>query len=625
MSHLLEENFCFQPRIIRSPRADCWGDELATALKAYSSDYLESISNQGFDGIWVHVQLRHTVRTNLFPTPSPRNLFLLNKIIEKATRHKIKVFVYLLEPRGPRANDPIWTRYPEIKGQPFSLKNVHATFDGTYFALCTSTAAVKEYLVEGSCSLFRQAPGLAGAFLINASEGHTHCYSHFCKYKQQTSLGLDDGWKKVRFTCPRCANRDPVEVTAEVIRLLHQGIRSASSLAEVIVWTWSWSLIEPDPQPRLIAALPSDVVLMSDWERGGWKKVAGKKFLVDEYSLSTIGPSLRFRHQHRLGKQRGLRTMAKIQIGSTHEIVSVPYLPVPFNLAEKFRRMKKMGVNGYLGCWIFGGDISPMSHLAGLMSRRPQPSVNQAVRKVASVYFGRKASRAVVTAWKYFSQAWKEYPFSIPFLYYGPINYATAYPLSLKLREAPPISSWLPLPRDRNQHLRVGDSLDAWLKPFTVAEMSEALRVLLKKWEKGCKVLQTASQKMPDNQPLALELGLAKHIMFSVRSTANIVLFFHLLRALRQEQNKKKKADLFRRLSAILTEELAITSQDKKLVTSDTRLGYHPEAYTHLFTLKDLEYRIKLLKKEIGKINSFRQKYPVKKLKTNSLASSFSE
>jgi len=599
----MKTDFSFDPRIIRSPLADCWGDELGTSLEAYSPEYLKEISAEGFNAIWVHIQLRDTVRTNLFPDPGSRNIDLLNRIVEKAARFGIKVFVYLLEPRGPRADDPVWQRYPEVKGQPFSVKNVHSKFDGTYFALCTSTEPVKEYLVEGSSSLFQRVPGLGGAFLINASEGHTHCYSHFCKYRHKFTPGLEDGWKKIGFQCPRCASRDPVEVTAEVINCLRRGIKSVSPEAEVIVWTWSWSIIEPDPQPRLIAALPEDVVLMSDWERGGWKKVAGKVFLVNEYSLSSIGPSPRFRSQLRLAKQRGLKTMAKIQIGTTHELVSVPYLPLCFNLGEKFRRMKKLRVDGYLGCWIFGGDISPMSRLAGLMSRHPQPEVSRAVKKVADLCFGRKAVPAVVKAWKHFSAAWKEYPFSIPFLYSGPINYATAYPLSLKVKAGAPIASWLPLPRDEEGHLAVCDNLESWLNPFTVSEVAEALRLLLKKWQKGRAVLEAACLQQPENSSLRLELGLARHIELSLHSTANIVLFYHLLRAWKRENNQKKKMVLIKRLRGLLKEELTATRQDRELVRNDNRLGYHAEAHTHLFTLADLDYREELLEKEIAWID----------------------
>ena len=94
---------------------------------------------------------------------------------------------------------------------------------------------------------------------------------------------------------------------------------------------------------------------------------------------------------------------------NTHELASIPYLPVPFQLAEKLKRMRTLGVDGYLGCWIFGGDLSPMSRLAGLMSRWPQPSPVDAVRDVARTVFGDASAGAVCRAWRALSRAWEEY------------------------------------------------------------------------------------------------------------------------------------------------------------------------------------------------------------------------
>ncbi|HOJ40914.1 MAG TPA: hypothetical protein PK644_10680, partial [bacterium] len=107
----------------------------------------------------------------------------------------------------------------------------------------------------------------------------------------------------------------------------------------------------------------------------------------------------------------------------------------------------------------------------------------------------------------------------------------------------------------------------------------------------------------PENSSLRLELGLARHIELSLHSTANIVLFYHLLRAWKRENNQKKKMVLIKRLRGLLKEELTATRQDRELVRNDNRLGYHAEAHTHLFTLADLDYREELLEKEIAWID----------------------
>jgi len=104
---------------------------------------------------------------------------------------------------------------------------------------------------------------------------------------------------------------------------MNRGIKTAAPRAEFLAWTWSRAVLEPDPQKNVIAKLPKDVILLSDWERGGTKEVLGETYPLDEYSFSSIGPSPRYRKQLRLAKERGMRIAAKIQIGATHEFCAV--------------------------------------------------------------------------------------------------------------------------------------------------------------------------------------------------------------------------------------------------------------------------------------------------------------
>ncbi|MBT9150979.1 MAG: hypothetical protein DDT40_01160 [candidate division WS2 bacterium] len=57
------------------------------------------------------------------------------------------------------------------------------------------------------------------------------------------------------------------------------------------------------------------------------------------------------------------------------------------------------------------------------------------------------------------------------------------------------------------------------------------------------------------------------------------------------------------RYEMMFPEQIRKAVQDKELVKYDPCLGYHPEAHTHLFTLKDLDYKIFLLKSNIQKIS----------------------
>ncbi|MFA5865140.1 MAG: hypothetical protein WC975_10695 [Phycisphaerae bacterium] len=596
----MKDEFSFAPRIIRSPWADFYHTEIETALQTHPDDYLKEIADEGFNGVWLHGELRHLVPTNLFPNVGAKPVDHLRRFTDKLRKHNLKLYFYVCEPRGLRAEDPFWKKYPQIKGQPVEFKNISPEADGIYYALCSSTPAVGEYLEEGMYNLFHRVPGLGGIFCITASELHTHCYSHYSNSPEVCKDPAYSDWMQTNFTCPRCRDRDPIDVVAEIITQMNRGVKRAAPAADVIAWTWSWVILESDPQKKLISKLPKDVILMSDWERGGQKKVCGKTFPLDEYSFSYPGPSPRYKKQLSLAHKNGLRMMAKIQIGTTHELASVPYLPLPHLLATKLQRMQKNKVDGYLGCWILGGDVSPMSKLTGKMSRWPQLSPTDAIRQVADEEFGPTSAGSIVQAWQKFSNAWREYPFSVSFIYWGPINWAVAYPLSLSLKKRPRIAGWMPLPRDEKGRLISGDNYDTWLSPFPPKSVVGAFDALLEKWGQGINLLEQAMENDPDNQRLKKELNLARHIALSIRCTIDLVEFFPLYRKYQKATDFKSQAPFLKKLTKIFERELAYTTEARALVAFDPRLGFHPEANEHLYTLEDIDYKIWLLRKTLS-------------------------
>ncbi|MCM8761781.1 MAG: hypothetical protein NC929_00475 [Candidatus Omnitrophica bacterium] len=585
----------FSIRIIRSPYGDFYGREIEDSVKNHPDWYLEEIAREGFNAVWLHCILRDIVSSNVFPEfgkKEPEQIPALNNMVEKAEKYRLKVFLYFCEPRGFREQDPFWKNNPDVKGQSLEFHGI-PPFSGRYYALCSSTKKVKDYLYQSSYKLFRKVPGLGGIFMITASEFHTHCYSHYPKWRLKFTDPFMEEWAMKPFECKRCDSRDASEVVAEIIKLVNSGIKDASPDAKVIVWNWSWYIIEPDPQKKLISQLPEDVILQGDFERGGYKNVLKRRLEIDEYSLAYTGPSPRFKKLFYLAKSRGMKVTAKLQIGSTHELVTVPYIPVPYKIAEKIYRMKKMGVSGYLGCWIFGGDISPMSKVAGKMSVNPFLSPSSAVKEVAIEEFGKDAAVYVIKAWRHFSSAWESYPFSIPFLYSSPVNYATAYPFRLNDREIKEMPSWLSLPRDKNGHLISGDNLKGWIKPFDSGFVVRTFKKLLSEWEKGIGVLEEGKEYL-ENPRYKKEIDLAIHISLLIKSTVNIIEFYKLLR-----RYKKGETEVKRKLKKLLKEEISIVEKDREVIKRNNDFGYHPEAHEYFITEKDLTYKITLLKSQI--------------------------
>ena len=89
-------------------------------------------------------------------------------------------------------------------------------------------------------------------------------------------------------------------------------------------------------------ACPKDVTLLLDWERGGSGRcpTAGGTSSTNT-AWRTSGPSERFLAMLLRGRARhGLAVMAKLQVGTTHELSTVPNLPLVDHLYEKLCRRR---------------------------------------------------------------------------------------------------------------------------------------------------------------------------------------------------------------------------------------------------------------------------------------------
>jgi len=211
---------------------------------------------------------------------------------------------------------------------------------------------------------------------------------------------------------------------------------------------------------------------------------------------------------------------------------------------------------------------------------------------------------SVCRAWRIFSRAWRHYPISIPLLYWGPMNYAPACQLERSGRKVERIAGgWLPLPRDEKGHLKVGDNLETWILDFTPDMVIASFRLLLKEWESGVSILEegVAGCGPGSVANMKRELGLARHIQLSMRSTINIIRFYRINRRLEKARTARNDR-LCRELMSIFEEESATAMEDKALISADHRLGYHPEIRENLFTIKDLDHKIALCRREMKKL-----------------------
>jgi hypothetical protein len=372
-----------------------YGDPLLDpALDPYPDGYLARVAAAGVNAVWLQGLLG---RLSRLPWSDDslieRRRSALRDLVTRASRHGVKVFLYLNEPRSQATSAGVFKQQPGWRG----------VSEGSFTALCTSSSGMRDALREGIADLCRAVPGLGGFFTITASENLTHCWSH--------GAGKQ---------CPRCQKRGPAEVVAEVNSTIYEGIQAAKGQQRLVAWDWGWG---DDWALETIARLPQgmDLMSVSEWslpiERGGVKSTVG------EYSLSSIGPGPRALRHWEAAKKRGLGVVAKIQCANSWELSAVPYLPVVENTARHAAALQKVGVDSLMLGWTLGGHPSP--NLAAIGEIGSGGTLESLARRL----HGETQAPAVVEFWRGCSTAFREFPFHVGTVYSAPLQMGPANPL----------------------------------------------------------------------------------------------------------------------------------------------------------------------------------------------------
>lgn len=550
---------------------DPWKEETVTALDVYTDEELARIKESGFNAIWIHGNLNNMVRTEVFPElgkDSALHQKRMNELVERAARHGIKVFVYCQPGRALLKEDEFWLKHPDVAGQ------VRGGEPFQFQSLCTSTEKVKKYLYQAGAELAKKIPELGGVIIITASEYQAHCYSHNPK----------------DCACPRCNKRTPVEVVNEVIRLVRDGIRSASSEWKIIAWNWSWSFYVPAPCSEIINALPDDVILLVDFERGGHKVIAGKNRWIDEYSLSFGGPSEQFIKSFEAAKKRGIGFMAKLQFGTTHELATVPNLPLLGNVFTKADFVRKNKLPGFMGCWNFGNMVTAnTAAFNAFLSGRLPDNRDEALKAFCAGYFPGCDALLASKAFLKFGDAMDNYPFCIPYLYYGPTNFSFVLPtepgsLSGKLVGR----SWMIDERGDELGEQVlgkegEDEKSEFYSDYSPDVLADCFAKITSVWHDGLLELRKALASCSHRHAVE-ELNTAAVCYHSFRSTRNFLKIYCLRR--------KWDKGMLPEYRNIIRDELENLKEVLLFVESDDRFGYHIEAHGYQYDAERISKRI---------------------------------
>lgn len=577
-------------------------DELMNDIDYYPDEYLNRLAHQGVNGLWLslsgynddgdRVGFGDLVSTSITPNEGvngEKRLKKLRAVVEKCLSYGIKTYLFTIEPYvNLKKEAPVFDTYPESE----VIGNKGAR------NLCASAEPGQKYLYEATNKIFKAIPELGG--LINISHGE----------RPTTCLSAISAVGRGRIDCPRCSKLPPWKILSNALSAMEQGMHDAAPDAELISW-----LYMPQPQSQsstsadtlaswvydIPAHTPEGVILQFNFTSGVERTVFGKKLIGGDYWLSPPGPSPRYVEISETARKNGTVLSAKIQTGTSHEVTTVPYVPVPSALYKKFAAMRNLGVSHTMLTWYFGNAPGMMIKAAGLLSYDELPDEETFLQELASIYWKPEDVPKIAEAWKHFENGYNNYPLTNRFQYYGPMHDGPVWPLLLKPQDAPLSPTWQlvssqtlsPWPPSGD---RVGDSFTDLLSLQEVVNLSKEMSV---NWAKGVEILNDLEPGYSNEPDRILDIGLAKAMGIQFQSGYNI-LRFYMLREKMLRMTGMDRLEILEELKKIIYEELELDSELLLLSRRDSRLGFHPEAEGYKYYPAKIRWRMDQLRKVLS-------------------------
>ena len=540
---------CFFSPINRPPANR---DELLDDVDYYPEAYLDRLAASGVNGLWLSAefdQLAGTSFTGEADETMKRRVAKLQQTVNKCRRYGIRIFLQMNGPAARPYHDPLFEKYPMMRGL-----EVYGT--GTF---CTSSAEGKAYLVEVCRNIFTSVKHLGGILNITLGEGITTCASND------------------HTRCPRCANVEWKEILHQTWRAMRQGMDEGNPDADLICWLY---LAAPKHLEErvytLLDGVPDRVIVQLNCESGSVIEQNGKKYQVGDYWLATDTPSGNFIKFAETAKKFNVPISAKLQVGCSHEVATVPFVPVPGILYRKYKQLKELNVSTVMQCWYFGNYPGLMNTAAGQLAFETfEDTEEKFLERLAKPEWGKHA-RKVMEAWKMFSQAYTNYPASNMFQYYGPVADGISWPLYSEFNNKGLSCTWLLEPEIN------GDAIVECLMEMELEDAIVQMKKLSSGWHKGQRTYDTLRKAFADNKDRTLDINLGQALDIQFNSALNILQFYHL-------RNQ---------MTAIKEKEITNTKNMLTLTELDNRLGFHSEAEGYKYYPDKLKWRLQQLMPE---------------------------
>ena len=548
-------------------------DELANEIDYYPEAYLSRLAQEGVNGLWLTIVFREICASSLYPEApdAGKRLEKLRRTVKKCRRYGIKIWTFCIEPIfwSNVTGNPLPEGFEHLAGPGIPLQVMG--YENASF--CPNSPEAQQYLYDCTNYLFRNVPDLGGLMLISHGERMTSCLNCMTDISGSGAI-----------PCDKHCGKNHSEILKMTLEPMFRGMKDASPDAEMISW-----LYEPYPcqAGTWLTQLPesfhdSPIALALNFESGYNKMQMGKIRVGGDYWLSAALPSERFVAFSR-GTNGHCSLAAKIQVGTSHECATVPYIPVPGLLYRKYREMRKLGVEHVIQCWYFGNYPGLMNEAAGKLAFEDfSKTEEEFLMELALPSWGKDAA-SVAKAWKIFTDAYSCYPLDNMFQYYGPMHDGLVWPLYIKQTRTPLSRSW------KFEDIPAGDSIGECITHFSLHEVAALAEKMYRRWHEGTGIFMSLAQTGNE-----LEFSLVNALDLMFRSCRNI-LKFYLIRAILLD-DPPDAGLLLNELRVIVEEELTGSQQMAELCRMDSRLGYHSEAEVYKYFPEKLEWRVNCLK-----------------------------
>lgn len=535
-----------------------YGDELLDDIDYYPENYLNRLAHNGTNGIWIYTSFSQLIHSPYLPPKDDgceKRMQKLSGIVERCKRYGIKVYIFAIEPIGFFKD--------ESKGHEDMLG---ADPIYGFHPMCPRAEKTRAHVIYCLENIFRSIPDLGGFITIPAGERPTTCAS-VGTYK----------------TCPRCSKYTRGENLAYSVDLIKEGLRHAGTGAEFISWTYGHRYWDDNDIAEYIRNTPTDIVIMQNFEDRGIDTQLGKPRIAFDYWLSYPGPSDMFTLSADEAKKHGNPAYAKMQVCSSHEIATVPYIPVPGILFDKYKKARELGVTGIMECWYFGNYPSLMNRASTELSYIDDLSDKTSfLTELASRLYGKSRAKQIADAWIAFEEGYRNYPTNIMFSYYGPMHDGVVWDLApIPVNMSLPRSWQLTDPPDGD---RIGECL---FNGHTIDEAITLSERMCYAWDRGLDLLPFSEGDE--------HISCAEAIGILFRSGKNILEFYKLRNILGTGADDPYAT--VDKMENIVKEEIAHSQRMIELCSSDPRLGYHSESEGFKFFPDKLRSRINKLEK----------------------------